>query len=111
VKLYVCWGTHGEAFHEHARRTAHNALLRRSMAWIPPRLGVRAWLIHLFFVDDPHRPTTVAAWEDALGLADKGLDLRSPSTPPHTCYYLPERGWSLKRTSHLSLGRGCWALE
>ena len=27
MKLYVCWGTHREPFHEHACRTAHQALL------------------------------------------------------------------------------------
>ena len=27
MKLYVCWGTYREPFHEHACRTAHQALL------------------------------------------------------------------------------------
>ena len=27
MKLYICWGTYREPFHEHACRTAHQALL------------------------------------------------------------------------------------
>ena len=27
MKLYVCWGTYREPFHEHGCRTAHHALL------------------------------------------------------------------------------------
>jgi hypothetical protein len=38
-------------------------------------LGVRAWLVHLLFLDDPHGPTSAAEWERALKQADDELGL------------------------------------
>jgi hypothetical protein len=59
--------------YQYANRLAHLYFLRE--------LGEReAWLINLCFVDDPHRPTSVAEWHTALprfGL-ELGLTHRSP---------------------------------
>jgi hypothetical protein len=41
-----------------ANRLAHVVWLREQ--------GIAAWLVHLLFVDDPHRPTTREAWTRAL---------------------------------------------
>jgi hypothetical protein len=38
-------------------------------------LGVRAWLVHLLFLDDPHGPTSASEWEAALNKADEELGL------------------------------------
>jgi hypothetical protein len=53
-----------------ANRLAHLVWLRS--------LGVRAWLLHLLFLDDPHRPTTADEWERAGRAADEELGLRGP---------------------------------
>jgi hypothetical protein len=37
--------------------------------------GVPAWLAHLLFVDDPHRPTTAEQWEKAMAGASMELGL------------------------------------
>jgi hypothetical protein len=39
MKLYVCWGTYREPFHEHACRTAHQAL--RAAGYVPELIKVR----------------------------------------------------------------------
>jgi hypothetical protein len=41
-------------------------------------LGLRAWLVHLLFVDDPHGPTSAEAWSAAIGDADRELGLLGP---------------------------------
>ncbi|HEY8583312.1 MAG TPA: hypothetical protein VIL49_10200 [Capillimicrobium sp.] len=41
-------------------------------------LGVRAWLVHLLFVDDPHGPTTPDEWGAAVRQADEMLGLSGP---------------------------------
>jgi len=53
--------------YQSANRLAHLCWLRS--------LGVRAWLVHLPFVDDPHKPTSVAEWTAALGTANRELGL------------------------------------
>lgn len=50
-----------------ANRLAHLTWLRS--------LGIRAWLVHLLFVNDPHSPTTAAAWEQAISDASDELGL------------------------------------
>lgn len=42
--------------------------------WLRSR-GVRAWLVHLLFTDDPHRPTSRIEWEKAIDEADSRLGL------------------------------------
>jgi hypothetical protein len=46
----------------------------KHLCWLRS-LGVRAWLCHLLFTDDPHRPTSRAEWLTALGNADNELGL------------------------------------
>lgn len=53
--------------YQNANRLAH-------VYWLRSR-GVRAWLVHLLFADDPHGPTSIAEWEAALKKADAGLGL------------------------------------
>ena len=57
--------------YQSANRLAH-------LCWLRP-LGVRAWLVHLLFVDDPHSPTSAVAWELALQRVNQELGL--PTTP------------------------------
>lgn len=53
-----------------ANRLAHLCWLRS--------LGIRAWLAHLLFVDDPLRPTTADEWMQALEAANRDLGLTRP---------------------------------
>ena len=53
--------------YQSANRLAHLYWLRS--------LGVRAWLVHLLFVDDPHQPTTAVEWADAMREANRALGL------------------------------------
>jgi len=48
-----------------ANRLAH-------LYWLREVLGVRAWLVHLLFVGDPHGPTTRDQWVDRDGSRDCG---------------------------------------
>ena len=41
-------------------------------------LGVRAWLVHLLFEDDPHRKTSAREWEEAIAEANRELGLERP---------------------------------
>jgi hypothetical protein len=54
--------------YQSANRLAHLCWLRS--------LGVRAWLAHLLFIDDPHQPTSIDQWARAVRAvnADLGLD-------------------------------------
>lgn len=54
--------------YQSANRLAH-------LSWLRSR-GVRAWLVHLLFTDDPHGATTEAAWKAAVHLADTRLGLK-----------------------------------
>jgi len=53
--------------YQNANRLAH-------VYWLRSR-GVRAWLVHLLFTDDPHSPTSAAEWDEALAAADDALGL------------------------------------
>jgi hypothetical protein len=55
--------------YQSANRLAHLCWLRS--------LGVRACLAHLLFVDDPHRPTTVDEWAQAVRAVNAELGLES----------------------------------
>ena len=54
--------------YQSANRLAH-------LYWLRSR-GVRAWLVHLLFTDDPHRPTSAQQWAEAVRAtnAELGLD-------------------------------------
>jgi len=47
-----------DGFYQLANRLAH-------LVWLRER-GVEAWLVHLLFVDDPHRPTSEEEWATAM---------------------------------------------
>ena len=53
--------------YQNANRLAHLCWLRS--------LGIRAWLVHLLFLDDPHGPTSAAEWQSALTTVDEELGL------------------------------------
>jgi hypothetical protein len=53
--------------YQSANRLAHLCWLRS--------LGIPAWLVHVLFVDDPHRPTTADEWKAAIRRADLELGL------------------------------------
>ena len=59
--------------YQSANRLAHLAWLRS--------LGVRAWLVHLLFVDDPHGPTSADDWHTALEIADAELGIAGLDLP------------------------------
>lgn len=65
--------------YQSANRLAHLSWLRS--------LGVRAWLVHLLFVDDPHRPTSAAQWHEAIEAANAELGL--PAAGPEYVGHLP----------------------
>jgi hypothetical protein len=67
--------------YQNANRLAHVHWLRS--------LGVRAWLVHLLFLDDPHGPTNAAEWEAALKKADAELGLDGVSIPSAGHVLLP----------------------
>lgn len=53
--------------YQSANRLAH-------LCWLHS-LTVRAWLVHLLFVDDPHQPTTAAEWSSAVAQVNAELGL------------------------------------
>jgi hypothetical protein len=59
--------------YQSANRLAH-------LAWLQS-LGVRAWLVHLLFLDDPHSPTSAVEWNRALEKANRELGLPETALP------------------------------
>jgi hypothetical protein len=59
--------------YQSANRLAHVCWLRS--------LGIRAWLVHLLFTDDPHGPTSAVAWREAFEQADDELGLTGINVP------------------------------
>jgi hypothetical protein len=53
--------------YQNANRLAH-------VCWLRSR-GIKAYLVHLLFANDPHRPTSEAEWADALSAANDALGL------------------------------------
>jgi hypothetical protein len=57
-----------------ANRLAH-------LYWLREVLGIRAWLVHLLFVGDPHGPTTREEWIEAMEAANEELGLGGIAVP------------------------------
>jgi hypothetical protein len=55
--------------------------------WLREIVGVRAWMIHFLFVNDPHGPTTREEWTDAMEAANEELGL-SEVVVPHVGHVL-----------------------
>ncbi len=53
--------------YQNANRLAHLCFLESC--------GVSAWLVHLLFTGDPHSPTTVKQWREAVLKADAELGI------------------------------------
>lgn len=56
-----------------ANRLAH-------LYWLNEVVGVRAWLVHLLFVNDPHSRTSAQQWTAEIRAADAELGLTGPVT-------------------------------
>jgi hypothetical protein len=69
--------------YQSANRLAHQQWLRSR--------GVRAWLVHLLFVDDPIEPTAPAEWVAAMAAADKELGLADKPVDGAAHVLLPAR--------------------
>ena len=69
--------------YQNANRLAHVYWLRS--------LGVRAWLVHLLFIDDPHGRTSEPEWEAAALEADERLGLSDVDVPGAGHVLLPAR--------------------
>jgi hypothetical protein len=67
--------------YQNANRLAH-------VYWLRSR-GIRAWLVHLLFTEDPHSPTSSAEWEDALKQADSALGLAGVTVDAAAHVFLP----------------------
>jgi hypothetical protein len=50
--------------------------------------GIAAWLVNVYFVGDPHSPTTREEWEDALAQAKAELGLAAAFIPHATEVFL-----------------------
>ncbi len=59
--------------YQSANRLAH-------LCWLES-LGVRAWLVHLLFVDDPHGSTSADQWEPALESANSQMGIGELGVP------------------------------
>jgi hypothetical protein len=59
--------------YQSANRLAHLSWLREQ--------GVKTWLVHLLFTDDPHGRTTAEEWEKAMTIADEELGVADISIP------------------------------
>jgi hypothetical protein len=49
--------------------------------WLREVVGVRAWLVHLLFVGEPHGPTTREPWIAAMDAANRELGLTGAAVP------------------------------
>jgi hypothetical protein len=78
------WSDWKGRFYQSANRIAHLYLLREI-------LGVDAWLVNLYFTDDPHSPTSRDAWE--TGIADVNKSLGIASVPFCASVFLTAKGW------------------
>lgn len=63
-----------------ANRLAH-------LYWLREVAGVRAWLVHLLFVGDPHGPTTRDQWIPAMEAANAELGVADVAVP-HVAHVL-----------------------
>jgi hypothetical protein len=81
-------GAPGEAdwkgeLYQSANRIAHLFFFREV-------LNIPAWLVNVYFTDDPHSPTTRAAWETATGEVKKTLGFST--VPYYSEVFLPASG-------------------
>jgi hypothetical protein len=51
------------------------------LRWFLDVLDERAWLANIYFLDDPGRPTSRAAWDTAIADAGKELGLAGVAVP------------------------------
>lgn len=42
------------------------------------RMNVPAWLVNVYFIDDPYRPTSMAEWDNGLAVAKSALGITRP---------------------------------
>ena len=71
-----------DRYYQSANRFAH-------LRWFTELVGERAWLANVYFLDDPDKPTTRAAWEKALDDAERELGLSGVPVPNSGRVFLP----------------------
>ena len=57
--------------YQSANRIAH-------LYFLLERADIPAWLVNIYFIDDPYRPTVLAEWQNAVQSVKIGLGLRTP---------------------------------
>ena len=57
--------------YQSANRIAH-------LYFLLERCGIPAWLVNVYFINDPYRPTALAEWEGAVKNVKTGLGVRGP---------------------------------
>ena len=65
-----------ERYYQAANRLAH-------IYWFHDVLGERAWMLNLYFVDDPDHPTRPEQWQRGLATAEKELGVDGIHLPGH----------------------------
>jgi hypothetical protein len=70
--------------YQSANRLAH-------LYWIREELGVPAWLVNLYFVDDPHSPTNASEWRAHVTQVTRELGLPAQRQPYLGHVALPAR--------------------
>lgn len=70
--------------YQSANRLAHLYFLREVV-------GVPAWLANVYFTDDPHSPTSLVAWQEALAEIKMELGVAGLSIPGAVDIFLPAR--------------------
>ena len=71
-----------DRYYQSANRFAH-------LRFFTELLGERAWLANVYFLDDPDKPTTRAAWKTALDDAERELGLAGVTVPNSGRIFLP----------------------
>lgn len=70
--------------YQYANRLAHLFLFRQV-------LGLKAWLVNLYFIGDPHSPTSLQEWESGLGKAKAAMGISDIKIPGVAELFLPAR--------------------
>lgn len=71
--------------YQSANRLAHLCFFRRE------KIGVPAWLVDIYFVCDPRRPTRIEEWEEALPQVKEKLGLTGVDVPDTASLFLKAR--------------------
>lgn len=70
--------------YQFANRLAHLDFFRKVV-------GIPAWLASLNFIDDPHHPTSLHEWQNAMPATKADLDIGNADIPFYSDVYIPAR--------------------